>query len=77
MIYVPPVLEETVRSWVETHRTVGGLLERISQGVFSAVGGGLFLFLPAEFLAELLGGFGHALRQVALADLNDGFHDAA
>ena len=32
MIYVPRALEETVRSWVDTHRTVEALVERISQG---------------------------------------------
>lgn len=32
MIYVPPVLEEIVGSWVETHRSVEALIERISEG---------------------------------------------
>ena len=32
MIYVPPALEETVRSWVETNRTAEALVERISRG---------------------------------------------
>jgi hypothetical protein len=34
MIYVPPALEETVRSWVETNRAVEALIERVSQACF-------------------------------------------
>ncbi len=36
MLYVPPVLEETVRLWVETGQTVDGLLDAISENCLQA-----------------------------------------